>query len=466
MGCRHIPDPLYFLDFRSINLIWSKLVTYRYAPGDDLDGATVHIPLPVLNRVEPWDFDWQVPGYRRDLVLALVATLPKAVRRQLPPLGEAAARAAAALSVQPRPLVEALADVLTQQTGVAVRADDLDPLQVPAHLRLTFAVDEGDTVLAFGKDLDAVWALVGGRARRAIAALCPGVERSGLTRWDGGDLPRVVRATVDGHVVEGYPALLDDGDSVAVKIFTRPEVADRVMVVGLRRLVLLSVPVGVRGLEREVPDEVRLALASVPDLSLGGLLRDVIAAAAGAIVTEHGGPTWTEAGITSLLDRARVDLRPLASRALHDAGAVVVAAADVLARVERLGAPSLARSIGDASSHLRRLVRSGFVATAGTARLPDVLRYVQGIAKRLERLAEAPHKDEVHMAEVAGVERLYGDLLDALAPSQVTPRVVAAGWMLEELRVSLFAQTVGTRVPVSTKRIRAEIDQLFAGHLD
>ncbi len=440
-------------------------VTYRYAPGDDLDGATIHIPLPVLNRVEPWDFDWQVPGYRSDLVHALVATLPKAVRRQLPPLGEVAARAAAALSVQPRPLLEALANVLTEQTDVAVGPDDLDLRQVPPHLRISFAVDEGDAVLAFGKDLDAVRDLVGGRVRQAIVALVPGVERTGLTRWDGDDLPRVVRATADGHVVEGYPALLDDGDSVAVRIFTRPEVADRVMAVGLRRLVLLSVPVGVRGLEREVPDDVRLALASVPDLTLGGLLRDVIAAAAGTVVADSGGPTWTEAGITSLLDRARSDLRPAASRALHDAGAVVVAAAEVVAALDRLGAPSLARSVGDASSHLRRLVRPGFVATAGTKRLPDVLRYVRGIAKRLERLAEAPRKDEVHMTEAVGVERLYGDLLGALAPSQVTPRVVEVGWLLEELRVSLFAQTVGARASVSAKRIRTEIDRLFAGDL-
>ncbi|HYI62882.1 MAG TPA: ATP-dependent RNA helicase HrpA [Acidimicrobiales bacterium] len=441
-------------------------ITYRFAPGEDLDGATVHIPLPVLNRVEPWDFDWQVPGYRRELVTSLVTTLSKAVRRHLSPLADTAARAAEVLAFQERPVVEALADVLTDLAGVPIGPEELDVRRVPPHLRLTFAVEDGDTVLAFGKDLDAVRGLVGGRVRRAVAEATPGIERAGLTRWDGGDLPRVVRSTVDGHVVEGYPALLDDGDSVSVKVFSRPEVADRVMAAGLRRLVLLSVPVGVRGLEREVPDRVRLALAAVPEVTLGGLLRDVIAAAAGTVVATHGGVTWTEAGFEAVLGGARAELRPVASRALGDAGEVVVAAAEVTAGLDRLAAPSLARSVADASAHLHRLVRPGFVATAGTARLPDVLRYVRGITKRLEKLPEAPARDEARMAEVAPVERAYRELLGALAPSQVTPRVVAVGWMLEELRVSLFAQAVGARVPVSAKRIGHEIGQLFAGHLD
>ena len=445
-------------------------VTYRYAPDQDVDGATVHIPLAVLDRVEPWDFDWGIPAYRTELMGALVATLPKAVRRTLGPLGDAVTAAASALSFEERPITEALADVLTSVTGVQVAASDLDLRRVPDHLRLTFAVEDQGAVIAYGKDLDAVRDLVGGRVRlavsRVVAASHPGLERKALTAWPGGNLPREVRAEVDGFPVVGFPALLAEEDSVSVRVFTRPDTAERAMVGGLRRLVQLSVPVGVRGLGREVPSEVQLALAAVPELGLGALLRDVIAASAATAVVDHGGPTWTEAGWSSLLARARSDLRSVASGALARAGAVVVAAAEVAGLLDRLGAPSLAASVADARAHLDRLVRPGFVTTAGTGRLADVERYVRGIGVRLEKLPEAPGRDAARMAEVGPVEADYRQLLAALTPAQVTSRVTETGWLIEELRLSLFAQTVGAKTPVSPKRVMAEIDALFAGHLD
>jgi len=442
-------------------------LTYRYAPDQDLDGATVHIPLPVLDRVEPWDFDWQIPGYRHELVLALATTLPKTRRRELAPFGPTVAEAADQLAFEERPLAEALAAALSDRAGTRIEPTELDVRQVPPHLRLTFSVDDAEgAALAFGKDLDAVRELVGGRVRRAVADAITAVHPD-LGDWEGHDLPRERRAPRDdGNEVLGYPALLDDGRAVAVTVFSRPEVAARVMAGGLRRLVLASVPVGVRGLERELTDEVRLALAAAPELTLGGLLRDAIEAAAGAIVDAHGGVTWTAAGRDEILAGARSDLRATASRTLRDAGRVVVTAAEAERWLDRLVAPTLAVPVADARAHLQRLVRPGFVASAGTGRLPDVARYVRGIVVRLEKLAEAPGRDAQRMAEVAVVERSYRDLLGALRPDQVTPRVVAAGWLLEELRVGLFAQALGTRARVSTTRARAEIEALWSGDLD
>ncbi|QXC61183.1 ATP-dependent RNA helicase HrpA [Aquihabitans sp. G128] len=445
-------------------------VTYRFAPGEDLDGVTVHIPMAVLNRVEPWDFDWQVPGFRRELAEALVRTAPKAVRRLLTPLGETAERAADQLRWQEVPITEALAAVTSELAGARVEASDLDARRVLPYLRITFAIHDGDTVVAIGKDLDAVRDLVGGRVRAAIADAiadqAPDIERTGITRWDLGDLPRVVRSTIDGHVVEGYPALLDAGDSVSIKVFSKPEIAERIMAVGVRRLVLLAVPVGVKGLEREVPNTVRLALSGVPELTLGKLLRDAITASADRVVADAGGVAWDEEAFTALLAAARSKLKATTAKALRDAGEVVVAAAAVEAQLDRLTSPLLDASVADARAQLRRLVRPGFVTSCGTHRLPDVLRYVRGIGKRLEKVAGEPRRDQERILEVAGVERYYQQLLTALLPSQVTKRVVDAGWQLEELRVSVFAQSVGVKGQVSAKRVRREIDHLFAGELD
>jgi ATP-dependent helicase HrpA len=452
-------------------------LTYRFEPGHDLDGVTVRIPLAVLNQVEPWDFDWQVPGLRRDLVDALVRTLPKDLRRQLSPLGETVTRAADALTVQDRPVTEALADLLTEQTGVRVPAAALDARRLDPHLRITFAATDGTgpeaEVVALGKDLDALKRLVGGRVRAAIAdaQTDSGIERTGVTRWDVGELPEVVHTTVDGHRVAGYPALLDRGDSVDVKVFSTPEIAAKVMAVGLRRLLLLSVPVGVRGLEGGVPNRVRLALAAHAELTLGSLLRDCINAAADQVIGDHRSAAGEAhvrdgAAFDALVDRARADLRSTAASALAHAGRQVATAVELDQRLDEVVAPAVADLAADARAHLRRLVHPGFVTMSGVHRLDDLDRYLAALAHRIDRIGEAPARDRRHLDDVATVEADHAKLLAALRPSQITPRVVEVGWMIEELRVSLFAQAVGAKGSVSAKKITRELDALFAGDLD
>ena len=503
----------------------SLSLSYRFEPGHDLDGVTVRIPLAVLNQVEPWDFDWQVPGLRADLVNALIRTAPKDLRRQLSPLTPTIERAVAAVKHQDRALVEVLADVLSEQTGIRVGADAFNHRRVDDHLRITFAATEGTgpaaELVAIGKDLDDLKRLLGSRARAAMAealarsaakhqahhapspeagsdptitgertngprpspsdgqpmtAASPnavdgapsavGVERKGVTGWDFGDLPVAVHSEVDGHRITGYPALLDRGESVDIKVFSTPEIASKIMAVGLRRLLLLSVPVGIRGLEGGVPNRVRLALAADDDLSLGLLLRDCINAAADRVIADHGEDVRDEPAFETLVRRARDHLRQMATTALADTGRLVVTAAELDRQLERLTSPTLADLVADARAHRRRLVHPGFVTEAGISRLADVDRYLQALGHRIGRIAEAPARDRRHLAEVAAVEADHAKLLAALRPSQVTPRVKEVTWMIEELRVSLFAQTVGTRGPVSAKRITRELDTLFAGHLD
>jgi ATP-dependent helicase HrpA len=430
----------------------------------------VHVPIAVLNRVDADGFDWQVPGFRQELAEAMVRTLPKARRRNLTPLSEtaheAAGRVGRLVAAPERTLAEALAAELSELAGEPIPAGALDVREVSPHLRITFSVEDGDSVVAVGKDLDAVRDLVGGRVRAAIAEATSDIERDGITRWDFGDLPRVVESFSDGHRVEGYPALLDGGDSVAIRVFSRPEVADRIMPGGVRRLVLLAVPVGVKGLEREIPNEVRLAVATVPELSMGKLLRDAIVASADAVLADHGGAVWDEASFEAVLESSRAELRWTTAATLRSAGEVLIAAAAVEVALEPLVAPALLASVDDARAHLRRLVRPGFVSASGTHRLADVARYVRGIERRLEKVPEDPVRDRQRTGKVLAVEGDYQKLLAALRPSQMTRRVADAGWMIEELRVSVFAQALGSKGQVSPKRITHELDRLFAGELD
>ncbi len=240
------------LDLHGFPTVWHQddlalEVTYRFEPGALGDGATVHVPLAVLNRVRADGFDWGVAGFRDELVESLVRTLPKQLRRALSPLADTSRTAAGLLATSDRdgPVTDALAAVLTGLGSATVHPDDIDLSRAPAHLRITFAVDADDgTTLATGTDLDALRRRLAGRAREAIASTAaPGIERAGITAWDVGDLPRTVETVRGGIAVVGYPALLDDTASVSLRVFTNPDVQARAQRTGVRRLLTLAVPV-------------------------------------------------------------------------------------------------------------------------------------------------------------------------------------------------------------------------------
>ncbi len=245
-------------------------LSYRFAPGEPLDGVTLRVPLTALNQVTGEGLDWQIPGYRGELVHALVRTLPKDTRRALIPLAETADAAADAgrrrtsgRRPDPGRLVDALAAAITEVSGVRVRGADFDPAAVPAHLRINvLVVDENGRARDADTDLAAIRARLATTARQAIADVLPLAERAGITSWDVGTLPSVVEADHDGHRVVGFPALLDHDDSVSLRIVTTRDLQQRVMRGGVRRLLLLTAPPSVGDAARRLDEPARLAIAT------------------------------------------------------------------------------------------------------------------------------------------------------------------------------------------------------------
>ena len=180
----------------------------------------------------------------------------------------------------------------------------------------------------------------------------------------------------------------------------------------------------------------------------------------------HGPQDEAAGGVDPADDLRLDDLRATAASALAHAGRLVVTAVELDQRLDEVVAPAVADLVADARAHLRRLVHPGFVTVSGLHRLTDLDRYLAALAHRIDRIGEAPTRDRRHLAEVTAVEADHAKLLAALRPSQITPRVVEVGWMIEELRVSLFAQSVGAKGSVSPKKITRELDALFAGDLD
>jgi len=445
-------------------------LTYRFDPGGPLDGVTVRIPLTALNQVTGDGFDWQIPGYRVELVHALVRTLPKDARRALIPAAETTQAAVVRLGPPDGRLVDALARALGEVAGVPVRATDFDASAVPPHLCVNFVVtDDGGTVHDADTDLGAIRSRLATTVREAIAGAVPIDERRGIVDWDVGALPQVVEASRAGHVIVGYPALLDGDDSVSLRVLTNADLAQRVMRGGVRRLLLLTVPPSVGGAARALSNEARLAIAG-SGTALAALADECRVAAVDHVLAEHELPWNGEA--FAVLQRAVGAGGPrVAADALAVAADVLAAAARVRQRLGLLITAAVLPSVADAGAHLDRIVRPGFVVRAGARRLPAVHRYVRGIEHRLDRLSDDVARDRRRMAEVQPLEQRLTAFERTGArghrgsgPTDAAGMAAAAElrWQLEELRMSLLAQPVGVHGQVSARRLARALDELGA----
>src|SRR5690349_4885745 len=447
-------------------------VTYRFEPGNPEDGVTVHIPVEVLNQVTAEGFDWQVPGLREDLVTALIRSLPKGVRRLLVPAPEHAGALVRELRERrlgpgDGPLTDVLGRVVRETRGVAVGAGDWDVARVPTHLRVHFAVEDArGRVIARGPELDALREAAQPELRRQVARAGSSLERTGLRTWDVGTIPEEVASTsAAGRRVEGYPALVDEGDSVSLRVLpTRAEaVAEHRL--GLRRLLLLGVAPPWKQVLARLSNAQKLALAHNPHGSVPALLDDCLGCAVDAIAEQqiHGEVRTAEA-FEEALGAVRSHL---AARVVQVVGLVEPVLAkhlEATRRLDAMTAPTLAGLVADVRAQLRELVRPGFVADAGFERLRDLDRYLRAVLHRLERAPADLARDARATDDVLVAEEAYAGLLASLRPARRAAEDVAAiGWMLEELRVSLFAQSLGTAYPVSVKRILRAIETLDRG---
>ena len=436
-------------------------LTYQFEPGADADGVTVHVPLAVLNQVRADGFDWQVPGLRLELAIALIKSLPKQLRRNFAPAPDHARAALERVTPLERPLPEALGLELRRMTGVEVPADAWRREAVPDHLKVTFRVsDEDHGTLAEDKDLERLKLRLKGRLRAAISAAAGGIERRGLRTWSIGSLPRTVEVRRKDRVVQGYPALVDEGDSVAIRILETEAAQQSAMWQGTRRLLLLGVPSPTRFVLGRLGNKAKLTLRDYPHGTAVDLFDDCIACAADALMADGGGPAWDAEGFTKLHDKVRGELAGTVLEVVTRVERILAVARTVAPRLQEGSNPTLAPVLEDVGAQLDGLVYRGFVTATGLRRLPDVLRYVRGIQQRLDKLASHPHRDAELMAAVEELQDAYQQRLDRVLPGRQPGEALREiRWMIEELRVSYFAQGLGTPYPISDKRLRRALDQ-------
>jgi ATP-dependent helicase HrpA len=435
-------------------------ISYVFQPGAPEDGLTIDVPVATLNRVDADDFSWNVPGLREELVTSLLRSLPKHLRVSFVPAPNTAKEFLSRVPAGDEPLLDALERYLRSTTGVVVPREAWDWAKVPDHLRPTYRVlDDGGAEQARGKDLEALKAPLQPEFDAALAQVASeaGLSASGRTTWTFGTIEESILQRRAGHEVRGYPALVDEGASVGLGVFGSADEADARHRLGVRRLLLL----GMREVDPldGLDNAAKLGLAGSPYPNVAELVDDIRAAVAGSVVDAHP-PARDESAFAALA----TELDDVLGERIGQVRADVLKVLDAWRRTEKQisGRAELVTlaAMQDMRAQVARLVSRGFVADAGPDQLRRFPTYLAAVDQRRERLDSQVARDAQLMAQVADLQESYLHQVAALPegrpPGAALRRV---RWMLEEYRISLWAQQLGTAYSVSDQRIRKALTE-------
>lgn len=437
---------------------------YHFEPNAEDDGVTVLIPLPVLNQVEEVGFDWQVPGLRHDRIVAMIRSLPKRLRRNFVPAPNFADACMADLSEtdkngRPISLVEAVTHKLRKMTGITIDEEEWNFAALDKHLIMHFAVvDDDGNVIAKNDSLHELKQACAGQVKQTFEkAATPELERNDLVEWDFDRLPTTFVQKVGGFEVQAFPALVERGDKVDIALIDEQEKAQALHRKGVNVLIKNAMPSPLNYLQNKLPNKAKLGLYFNPFGQIKALVDDCIFAGIDALVgdytQQHQTDVRSKTDFDACVDEVRANIN---DRVLHIATQVEkgLTLAHQCQKQMKGNVPlTMINALGDCKAHLASLVFPGFVSSIGEARLDDWNRYITGLSRRLEKLPIDPNKDRMHQMTIEKATAEWEKACAKYPKGKVPQRLLDVRWMIEELRVSLFAQQLGTAYPISAKRI-------------
>ena len=418
-------------------------------------GIQIEIPLAVVDRIDPTAFGFLVPGLLPELLDAVLRALPKRIRKGLAPIAESVDSIIAKARVTQSDLSSFLRSEIQGRAGMPVSYDDLRLDELPLRLRPSFRVvdDQGREVVG-GIDLGLIKEDLGGRSRARVSATSHPIERSGLTTWDFGELPRELDM---GDGVLAYPAIVDEKDSVGIRLMSSRDEQGAVSWDGMRRLMLLNLPVAHK-LIRLTNDE-KLAIAASPYQGVAPWSDDCLLSSLGSILLDFGSMPFDGPTFDALLAYAKDELDGVLTRtvdvslvALERYRAVVNRLADMSGRWQA--------AVDDIEDQLAQLVYSGFINEMTVERIGHIGRYLEAILVRLDGLDGNPERDHRQMDLIQDLESELAAVSSRTGSYGKESELIDIAWAIQELRVSLFAQALGTDGPVSEKRIRSRLEAL------
>lgn len=363
-------------------------LSYQFEPGENSDGVTVHIPLPILNQVEPHGFDWQIPGLRHELVVSLIKSLPKTLRKNFVPAPNYADAFLARVTPFEMPLLDAMEKELRRMTGVTVLREDWKLDQLPAHLKITYrAVDHRNRKLNESCDLHELKESLKEKVQETLSQVADDdIEQRDLHTWSFGELPKVYQQKRGGFEVRAYPALVDKKDSVEIKLFETEQEQLSAMRAGQRRLILLNVPSPIKYLHANLPNKSKLGLYFNPYGKVLDLIDDCIACGVDKLIEERGGMVWEPQAFEALKEHVRAELGDTVVEIAKQVETILTTAYNINKRLKGKVDFTMAFALSDVKAQIEGLIFSGFATECGWKRLPDILRYMRAIERRMEKL--------------------------------------------------------------------------------
>jgi ATP-dependent helicase HrpA len=437
---------------------------YRFAPGHPLDGLTPTCPLALLNQLDAARLSWLVPGMVREKVGWLAKALPKAWRNRVPP-GQAFVTDFLREPRCPGQSLEgALRAFLSKRLDADVPSEAWDARELPPHLAMNIlVVDDSGRELRSGRDLEALRAQLGEAAQLTFTAAAPAFERRGIRTWDFGDLPETLSVVRDGRRVTGYPALVQEEDGIALKLLDTRDGADAATRAAVVELIAAELKPALRRWEKGEPGFVQSALQLKARIASDALLADALAAIRDRAFMGDDALPRSERAYAEQVKRARTRLPAVAEAAFRLLAAIAAEYHAVSRRIAGLP-KSLGALAAEATAQRDELVAPGFLSRTPWSALVHLPRYLKALDRRLAKYPENRERDARHAAGVAALwERYAARAAGNRARRRIEPALEAFRWLIEELRVSLFAQELRTPFPVSYKRLEKAWSELSRG---
>ena len=439
-------------------------LTYHFTPGDIDDGISVIIPIGMLNQIQNQHFDWLIPALRYELIIALIKNLPKSLRRNFVPAPNYAEACLENMTEFDGDIEQALAKQLLRMTGVRLPEDAWDNAELPVHLTMNFKVlNENNKCVKQGRNLDLLKAELQGKVKASIQKVAEkGIEKDKLVNWDFGALPQGYEKKIANMTIKAFPALVDKKNTVSIELFESEQLAEQTMLSGVSRLVLLNIPSPIKYLQEKLPNKAKLGMYFNPFGSINDLLGDCIHASCQYLVLKNDAVLPRD---DQSFKRCKDFVRAEIADSVLAAAIKVEKALSLTHNIRKAmkGSVSLhvIQSHADIKAQLEKLIFKGFVTASGIDKLDDLVRYLNAILRRLEKLNIDPNQDRIKLIEVEKVTDSLKSLLEKQRKDiPLAQEITDTRWMLEELRVSLFAQNLGTPYPISAKRIKNHLKNI------
>ena len=438
-------------------------LSYQFDLGNERDGVTITIPLNILNQIKNSGFDWQVPGFRYDLIISLIKSLPKSLRKSLVPAPNYAEAFLSRVNSTASPLLETLQNEFRKMTGTRIESTDWQLDQVPSYLKMNFSIVDHNREIAFGKDLVKLQEQLKTEVQQALSSLTQKksikIEKNNITNWDFGSLPAIYEEKQNNYTIKAYPAIIDNQHSVSIKLVDSLEEQKRLSKLGIRRLLILNIPSPIKYLHEKLPNKSKLGLYFNSFGTVLNLIDDCIACGVDHLIEKNNQIIDNQQQYQQLLTYTKSHINETVVDIAKQVESILTLHFNINKKLKGRVDLSLAFALSDIKQQVSELVYKGFVAQTGYDKLPDIYRYLSAIEKRLEKLGSNMAKDRQAMNIIEEVKNEYQTWLNSLPENQKSlSKVTNIKWMIEELRVNLFAQQLGTPYPISAKRIRQQIE--------